>query len=275
MTRQKTALVYTTAIVAFIAITFTAVFLNLIPWTSSATDAMPNPQEPQEELPAVAPAPVYEEPEEHFVFEGNINRLPRESIIEMLSFLNSPIAGASIRMTDGQLPGAPRAYRNGTHEGIDYYNGFSGTPIARGTPILAAADGTVIRIDHTYVEMTREERTEYHRISAESPTTPAYILDKYRGRQIWLEHQDGVITRYAHMDTLDAELKEGDTATAGQQIGTVGNSGTGPAITGSGTEMHLHFEIWLNGYYLGEGLPAADTRFILRGIFEGTTPGVG
>jgi len=48
----------------------------------------------------------------------------------------------------------------------------------------------------------------------------------------------------------------------------VGNSGTGPAISGSGAEMHLHFEIWLNGHYLGEGLPPADVRFILRGILE-------
>jgi murein DD-endopeptidase MepM/ murein hydrolase activator NlpD len=60
----------------------------------------------------------------------------------------------------------------------------------------------------------------------------------------------------------------GDSVAAGQQVGTVGNSGTGPAITNSNTEMHLHFEIWLNGYYLGHGLPAADVRSILREIFE-------
>jgi murein DD-endopeptidase MepM/ murein hydrolase activator NlpD len=268
LTKQKTALAYTTAIMTLVTMLLAAAFFNLIPWTSSATDAMPDPEQTQVETPVDLPQPVEPEPEEEPLFEGNINRLPFDMIIDMLGFLESPIAGAKIKMTDALLPGAPRAYRNGTHEGIDFYNGYSGVAIARGTPVLAAADGVVIRIDHTYVEMTRAKRDEYHRISAAAPTTPEDILDKYRGRQVWLEHQGRVITRYAHLDTVSAELSVGDSVAAGQQVGTVGNSGTGPAITNSNTEMHLHFEVWLNGFYLGHGLPAADVRFILRGIFE-------
>jgi len=271
LAKQKPALLYTTAVATLLTLLLAGAFFNLIPWTSSATEAYPGTQQQPGEVPVDPPGAVEPEPgpqQKQPLFEGNINRLPLEMIIDLLSFMESPIAGARINMTDGQLPGAPRAYRNGTHEGTDYYNGFSGTPIARGTPILAAADGIVVRIDHTYIEMTRAERDEYHRISAASLTTPEDILDKYRGRQIWLEHSGKVITRYAHLDTVKDDLAVGDSVTAGQQIATVGNSGTGPAITGANTEMHLHFEIWLNGYYLGQGLSAADTRTILRGILE-------
>jgi murein DD-endopeptidase MepM/ murein hydrolase activator NlpD len=271
---QKPTLAYSTVLVTLALLLLTAAFLNLMPWTTGATVAEPEPEmpvsgHPQEPptIPADRPAPPVEEPEP-LLFTGNINRLPLEMIVDKLSFLQSPIAGARILMTNGQLPGAPRAYRNGTHEGIDYYNGFVGTPIRRGTPVLAAADGEVIRIDHNYVEMTTAERGEYRRLSAEAKTTPEYILDKFRGRQVWLSHQGQVITRYAHLDTLEQSLSTGDTVTAGRQIGTVGNSGTGPAIVGSDGEIHLHFEIRLNGHYLGEGLPPDEVRFILRGILE-------
>lgn len=270
MDRHKTAAVYSTAIAAISLLFLAAFFLNLLPWTSSAPAA-------GRELPAEPPAeaimPVSSRrtavPEEPLLFEGNINRLPPEMIVDMLSFLQMPIAGARIGMTDGQLPGAPRRYRNGTHQGIDFYNGFCGVPIQRGTPVLAAADGKVIRIDHTYTELTPDEVAKYREISAASQTTPESILDKFRGRQVWLEHSGKVITRYAHLDSVNAELTVGDTVTAGQVIGYVGNSGTPQAAAGlTGEEIHLHFEIWLNGFYLGERLPPDTVRSILRGILE-------
>lgn len=274
MQRQKPALVYSTALVALAALLLAAAFLNLSPWITATAVSSPEPAAPASAqppepptVPADEPAPVEEEPEPPF-FTGNINRLPLEVIVDKLGFLQSPIAGARILMTDGQLPGAPRAYRNGIHEGVDYYNGFSGVPISRGTPVLSAADGQVIRIDRDFVEITAEERAEYRKLSAEAKTTPGHILDKFRGRQVWLLHQGQVITRYAHLDTVTDILSVGDSVTAGQQIGTVGNSGTGPAITGGNAEMHLHFEIWLNDRYLGENLSPNDVRFVLKGILE-------
>jgi murein DD-endopeptidase MepM/ murein hydrolase activator NlpD len=215
--------------------------------------------------PAGGDAPA---PDNLPLFGGNINSLPREKIIELLAFLNSPIAGAAIQMTDGQLPGAPRRYRNGTHQGVDYYQGFSGVPIREGTEVLAAADGRVIRIDHDFRELTPEQHAAYRRLSAQAPDTPADILDKFRGRQVWLEHQGRVITRYAHLEAVESGLAVGDQVYGGQRIGTVGNSGTSQAAAGSAGEVHLHFEIWLNGFYLGEGLPPDEIRYILRGILE-------
>lgn len=272
MQKQKTALVYTTALMALAALLFAVFFFNLLPWTSGSPvdgktiiEEDPLPEDPPE---AETPAPEPEEPEDVPLFEGNINRLPLEMIVDKLSFFQSPIEGAHIGMTAGQLPGAPRTYRNGTHEGVDYYNGFCGVKIFRGVPVLAAADGVVIRIDHTYEEMTAEERVEYRRISAQSSTTPEDILDKFRGRQVWLGHQGNVVSRYAHLDTVSNKLSVGDAVYAGQKIGTIGNSGTPPAITGGEGEMHLHFEIWFDNSYLGEGLSAEDVRFLLRGILQ-------
>lgn len=259
---------YTTVLTILAALFFVAFLLDMLPWTSGApADGKvieENPSLHNDEI--ITPEP--EEPADTPLFEGNINRLPLEMIVDKLSFFQSPIEGARIGMTDGQLPGAPRSYRNGTHEGVDYYNGFCGVKIHRGVPVLAAADGVVIRIDHTYTEMTAEERAEYRRISAQSATTPEDILDKFRGRQVWVEHEGKVISRYAHLDSVSAELAVGHTVRAGQQIATIGNSGTPPAITGGEGEMHLHFEIWLNEHYLGENLSPNDVRFLLRNILK-------
>lgn len=271
MSKFNTLLTCTAAIAALGVLFFSNFFFHLWPCTSSRTVA-------GEGLPQVAQAtqPPSAEPaggdapftEDLSLFTGNINSLPQETVVELLAFLNSPIANARINMTAGQLPGAPRPYRNGIHQGIDYYNGFSGVPIIQGTPVLAAAEGKIIRIDHTYQEMTPAQSAEFRRLSAESPDTPADILDKFRGRQVWLEHQGEVITRYAHLETVEAALVEGQIVAAGQQIGTVGNSGTSQAAAGKSGEVHLHFEVWLGGFYLGEGLLPEDIRFILRGIFE-------
>lgn len=245
-------------------------FGEFLPGTSSTPVTDPGPPVARADSPPVtepaggnAPAP-----EDLPLYQGNINILPLGKIVELLAFLDSPIAGAAIHMTDGQLPGAPRPHRNGIHQGIDYYQGFSGAAISRGTAVLAAAEGEVIRIDHDFRELTPEQVAEYRRISAQAPDTPAEILDKFRGRQVWLKHRGQVITRYAHLESVEAGLTVGGLVYAGQRIGTVGNSGTAEAAAGLAGEVHLHFEIWADGFYLGEGLPPDEIRFILRGILE-------
>lgn len=80
----------------------------------------------------------------------------------------------------------------------------------RGTPIKAAAAGTVVRA----------------------------ALRRGYGRTILIDHGNGTMTRYSHCDTM--LCKAGDRIGAGQKIGTVGRTGrtTGP---------HLHFEVIING----------------------------
>jgi murein DD-endopeptidase MepM/ murein hydrolase activator NlpD len=90
-----------------------------------------------------------------------------------------------------------------SHNGVDIAN-------AIGTPIVAAMDGTVIEAG------------------------PA------SGFGLWvrIQHEDGTITVYGHMNTID--VPQGAKVKAGQQIATIGNRGqsTGP---------HLHFEVWVDG----------------------------
>lgn len=186
--------------------------------------------------------------------------------VELLDFLSSPIQGAVITNKDSHLPNAPRPYRNGTHEGLDYYNGYCSITIAVGTPVVAAAEGEVIRIDHDYIELTKEDRDEILSVSAGQKTTPKEILDKLRGRQVWIDHNNGIITRYAHLDAVSDELQVGDRVAANQYIGQVGNSGTSEAVKGNRDGAHLHFEIWVEENHFGKGLKPSEIRTILSRV---------
>ncbi|MCA1226734.1 M23 family metallopeptidase [Saccharopolyspora sp. 6M] len=87
-----------------------------------------------------------------------------------------------------------------THYGIDIAN-------SKGTPIVSAADGVVI------------------------DAGPA------SGFGLWVrvQHEDGTITVYGHVNTITAS--EGEKVKAGDQIATMGNRGFS-------TGTHLHFEVW-------------------------------
>lgn len=89
------------------------------------------------------------------------------------------------------------------HAGIDI-------PADTGTPILAAADGTVTEIG----------------------------FDADRGNYLKLDHGDGLTTLYAHCSSVD--VTEGGMVQAGEQIAAVGN-------TGLSTGPHLHFEVRQDG----------------------------
>jgi murein DD-endopeptidase MepM/ murein hydrolase activator NlpD len=187
-----------------------------------------------------------------------------ESLIETLSFLQSPLPGAQVTTRDSQLPGAPRAYRNGTHEGLDFYAGYCGIPINYGDPVFSAGPGVIYRIDHDYTETPMDERNELLKISHGVDDTPEEILDMLRGRQVWIIHPFGVITRYAHLDNVAEDLQVGDLVEAGDFIGTIGNSGTSDGASGSTLNPHLHWEIWIGDSYLGEGLPPSESRALLH-----------
>lgn len=155
-----------------------------------------------------------------------------------------PVEGATISSRRNHLPGAPRAYRNGVHEGFDFYSGTVSVAIDYGTPIRVAADGVVIRADHDYVEHTLDE---YEGIIADATAaldTPPDILDALRGRQVWVRHPGGFVTRYAHLATIAEGVVEGARVQQGDIIATTGNSGTLEAAQGTQDGPHPHVEIW-------------------------------
>lgn len=93
------------------------------------------------------------------------------------------------------------------HKGIDIAAPY-------GTPIYAAASGTVTRATNKY--------------------------DGY-GNSVMVANDDGNVTMYAHMSSI--AISYGDYVVKGQLLGYVG-------ATGYASGNHLHFEVRSNGYYL-------------------------
>lgn len=91
-----------------------------------------------------------------------------------------------------------------THRGID----ISGKI---GTPIIAAADGTVVDIKYS---------------------------NRGYGNNVYVHHKNGYSTFYAHLDSILVE--KGDTVAVGDTIATLGS-------TGMSTGPHLHYEIRKDG----------------------------
>jgi murein DD-endopeptidase MepM/ murein hydrolase activator NlpD len=154
------------------------------------------------------------------------------------------------------------------HEGVDFYSGFACVAIQRGTQVLAARSGMVVRADWGYVEMTAEEKDRLLDLSEQQGYTDAATLDRFRGRQVWLDHGGGVVTRYAHLSGVAEGIADGVSVEAGQAIGFVGNSGTPDGVSDPGVENHLHFEIRVGDRYVGQGLSLEETKAVLEGLFS-------
>ena len=118
-----------------------------------------------------------------------------------------PVQGANTVHTSNSYGGRwqPGGQDQIFHYGID-------VPAQEGTPILAAADGTVAEIG----------------------------FDQERGNYIVLDHGGGLETLYGQCRDIPDGLAEGDAVSAGEMIGAVGSSGMS---TGS----HLHFEVLQDG----------------------------
>ncbi|MBI2724575.1 MAG: peptidoglycan DD-metalloendopeptidase family protein [Chloroflexi bacterium] len=179
-----------------------------------------------------------------------------------------PIKGGCLPQGDQLMPGAPRPYRNGITEGMDFYQSDNCTPIGKGTPVLAAKDGVVIRVDRNYQDLTQAEMDRLQQRIDAGGGNDADVLDVFRGRQVWVDHGNGIVTRYAHLDAVADTLNVGDTVVQGEVIAYVGESGTPESLTNPGTEEHLHFELRTNDTYLGQGLPPAEVRALYEKLFE-------
>ncbi len=165
-----------------------------------------------------------------------------------------PIAGATMSSRASHLPNARRAYRNGFHEGFDFYDGVVSVPIAYGMPTVAVAPGQVVRIDREYQELSLERLQTLLDEAAQLSDTPEDTLDLLRGRQVWLEHAGGYISRYAHLADVAENLQVGSLVDTGDIVGYVGNSGTDDAAAGTQDFPHLHFELWRGDTYMGQDL---------------------
>ena len=97
----------------------------------------------------------------------------------------------------------------------------------------------------------------------------AVDLDFYRGRQVWISHGKGIVTRYAHLSGIVPDIEVGVAVKGGQLIGFVGESGTPESALNPGTQNHLHFEVRIEDSFLGAGLEAEEVRFLYESLFSG------
>lgn len=182
-----------------------------------------------------------------------------------LEKLRMPIKGMLLPRHSGVYPGARRLYRYGVHEGLDFFNDRA--HVAMNTPVLAAAPGKVVRADVNFVDMNRTTFDRVMNDCVREHRTSDKNEDLFRGCQVWIDHGDNLVTRYAHLNKINPKLKVGQTVKAGDLIGFVGVSGTGQNLPGRAKYPHLHFEIWIDGKYLGYGLTPAETVGVFEDIF--------
>ncbi|OIJ17695.1 peptidase M23 [Anaerobacillus alkalidiazotrophicus] len=192
-----------------------------------------------------------------------------DKMVDYLSFLKKPIQKAEVSTIPNHLPGAKRAYRNGHHEGIDWYGYATGQHISFDTAVLAMAEGVVVRVDHDYEEYTTAQvRNKDLSLTAELGETPQYIFDRLRGRQVWIQYEKGVMNRFAHLDAIPETLHVGDVVNSETIIGYVGNSGTSGAVNGDGSELHLHQDLLIYGELFWKPFTLDEVKEILIRVFN-------
>jgi murein DD-endopeptidase MepM/ murein hydrolase activator NlpD len=133
------------------------------------------------------------------------------------AFLRAPLNFSYISSNFNPKRYHPILKRVKAHNGIDY-------KAPKGTPVLAAGDGKVIRSAYS----------------------------KYNGHHVFIQHANSIVTKYLHF--TNRTVKQGQRVKQGQVIGYVGATGLAQA-------PHLHYEFLLNGVHRNPrtvALPKAD-----------------
>lgn len=117
----------------------------------------------------------------------------------------------------------------------DYY--------AYGAEVLAAADGTVVRVVDAVAEtdeLLRQPGEAFaaygERVGRMQEALMQKGLDGIPGNLVVVDHGNGEFSHYAHLATGSAKVKVGDRVKQGQPLALLGTSG-------NSTEPHLHFQL--------------------------------
>lgn len=191
--------------------------------------------------------------------------LPVRRMDARLDGIAYPLASVVLPRHPGVWPGARRLYRYGIHKGVDFF--CDAGKVTMGTPVKAADAGKVIRSDVNFRDM---DSATYRNVMNQCRTehkTSERNEDLFRGCQVWIDHGNGLVTRYAHLNGVRKGIKVGTYVSRGDTIAYVGVSGTGQNLPGVAKHPHLHFEIWLDGKYLGWGLTQSEILGAYEDIF--------
>ena len=187
---------------------------------------------------------------------------------EWLHGFTLPIPKAPVPDNPNLLPGAPRTYRNGVHQGIDFYCPFA-------TPVRVTKEGYILRIDQSYQEIPVTFRNYLLETPRTLYQTPPEILEVLHGQRVILDHgiTDGrwVVSVYSHLSGVNENLKPGMFVTQNTVIGYAGVSGTSADYENfftKQTKCHLHFEIRANGKPLGLGMTSQEAGRLYNAVFN-------
>ncbi|NUJ98279.1 M23 family metallopeptidase [Candidatus Gracilibacteria bacterium] len=154
-----------------------------------------------------------------------------------------PVFGYSLPTRDDKLPNAHRPYRASTTDGI-HHSWDIDTPA--GETVVALDDGIIIRIVDSW------KKSDFANIINGDNLDKMQRernLDIFRGNQVWIKTMKGELVMYAHLDTINASLKEGMFIEEKTPLGTVGITG----VDEEGySDYHLDFAICENPYILNK-----------------------
>src|SRR5580704_1118219 len=143
-----------------------------------------------------------------------------------------PVADATEKMPPevsrhfgAERVGVQRAECGAGHCGVDLDG-------PRGRAVVAVADGVVVRV-------------ERHELG----------LDGRSGRYVRIEHDDGTLTAYMHLDDVAEGLEVGDRVDGGQYLGTLGATACYAAAP------HLHFSLEIPNHPGSHG-DNTDTHYV-------------
>lgn len=180
-----------------------------------------------------------------------------------------PIEKGLLPEDDYSYPGAPRKYRAGIHKGLDISQFIDSKGnkkfMNKSTSVYSIGDGIIVRADLDYKPMTLGEYNEITTYNQTHPVT--FVARDFGGRQIWIDHQNGVMSSYNHLSEIEKNLKVGSKVSKGQVIGKVGNSGLKAEALKTNEQIHLHLEIWVDGEFLGNDLKPEQTKKLLHYFF--------
>ena len=214
-----------------------------------------------------------------YTYHGAVSILPLFSVSTTPPILNElkslklllPCENVPVPEQQLLLPNAPRAYRHGTHRGVDFYVNW-------GTPVRAVADGIIIRAEHNYQEMSADFRLDVLDDAKILGRTPSDIFEHLLlGQAVYIDHGFDLVpgyrtvTIYAHMSHINSSITIGSTVRRGEVIGQSGNTGTEDSTLKKKTGAHLHWEMILQNktgeYYLGQGLESDSLSVLFQNIF--------
>lgn len=214
------------------------------------------PVDPSTEAPAIEPTGMAQTSERASLDSRDLHRFVY------------PSSGLCLPSDDNAMPNARLSNLLVAHEALDFYNGDVCGPVERGSPIVAMFHGTVIRADVDYDRVDADQVRELTQRASVTQVIDPYTLDIYRGRQVWIDHGDGVVTRYAHLEAVADGIEVGAEIARGQPLGTVGDSGWTESTISPGTGVRIHVEVRVGDSFLGKGLPPEEVRRLYLRLFS-------